>query len=96
MRVSAGGGPAQTYRLTAEANNLFGLKTFNLDPLDHLIVKQVDADQPAKRRRIKVDDEVVAFAGFRSASQQQFVNLVQKRGGKPAQVTVLRGGGIWP
>ena len=34
-------GQTQTYMLKAEANDLLGLKIFNLDSLDHLIVKEV-------------------------------------------------------
>ena len=34
-------GQTNTYMLKAEANGVLGLKMFNLNPLDHLIVKSV-------------------------------------------------------
>jgi regulator of sigma E protease len=85
-------GQTQTYMLKAEANNLLGLKTFNLDPLDHLVVKEVLAGQPAEAAKIKVDDEVLGFAGIPVSSQQQFINLIQKRGGQPTPVLIKREG----
>jgi regulator of sigma E protease len=83
---------SQTYMLKAEANNLLGLKTFNLDPLDHLFIKEVKAGEPADLGKIQVNDEVVEFAGVPVGSQQQFINLVQKRGSQPTPVAVLRDG----
>jgi len=85
-------GQTDTYMLKAETNNMFEVKTFNLDPFDHLIVKEVMAGQPAEAAKIKVDDEVVGFAGVPISSQQQFINLIQKRGGQPTPVVVLRDG----
>jgi regulator of sigma E protease len=87
-------GQTQTYLLKAEANNLLELKTFNLDPLDHLIVKEVQSGQPAETAKIKEGDEVVGFAGVPVSSQQQFVNLIQKRGSQPTPIVVKRDGKI--
>jgi regulator of sigma E protease len=66
-------------------------KTFNLDPLDHLIVKEVVAGQPADAAKIKMDDEVVGFAGVPVSSQLQFINLIQKRGSQPTPIMIKRG-----
>jgi regulator of sigma E protease len=85
-------GRTETYLLKAETNNLLELKTFNLDPLDHLIVKEVLAGRPAEAAKIKMDDEVVGFAGVPISSQQQFVNLIEKRGSQPTPIIVMRGG----
>jgi len=85
-------GRTEIYMLKAEANNLLGVKTFNLDPLDHLIVKEVAAGQPAEAAKVNVGDEVVGFAGVPISSQQQFINLIQKRGGQKTPIIVLRGG----
>jgi len=85
-------GQTQTYMLKAETNNLLELKTFNLDPQDHLIVKEVMAGQPAETAKIKVNDEVVGFAGIPISSQQQFINLIQKRGGQQTPVVIMRDG----
>jgi regulator of sigma E protease len=84
-------GATDTYMLKAEANDLLGLKVFNLDSLDHLIVQEVVAGQPADLAKLKVDDEVVGFAGIPISSQQQFINLIQKRGGQPTPIIVKRG-----
>jgi regulator of sigma E protease len=86
-------GQTGIYMLKAETNNnLLGVKTFNLDSLDHLIVKEVVAGQPAEAAKIKMDDEVVGFAGVPVSSQQQFITLIQKRGGQPTPIIVKRGG----
>jgi regulator of sigma E protease len=84
-------GKTEVYRLKAEANDLIGLKMFNLDSLDHLIVKEVMPGQPAEAAKIKADDEVVGFAGVPVSSQQQFINLIQKRGGRATPILVKRG-----
>jgi regulator of sigma E protease len=85
-------GQTQTYLLKAETNNnLLGAKTFNLDPLDHLIVKEVVPGQPAEAAKIKVDDEVIGFAGVPINSQQQFISLIQKRGSQPTPIMIKRG-----
>jgi regulator of sigma E protease len=90
----AGKGVPKTnvYMLRAEDNNLIGLKTFNLDPLDHLIVKDVQSRQPAELAKIQANDEVVDFAGVPISSQQQFVNLIQKRGSQATPIVVRRAG----
>jgi regulator of sigma E protease len=85
-------GQTAVYVLRADTNNnLLGVKTFNLDPLDHLVVKEVQSGQPAEAAKIKADDEVVDFAGVPVSSQQQFIDLIQKRGGQPTPITVKRG-----
>ena len=85
-------GQTQTYMLKADTNNLLELKTFNLDPLDHLIVNEVVAGQPAETAKIKVNDEIVDFAGVPVSSREQFVNLLQKRGSQPTPIVVVRAG----
>lgn len=85
-------GKIDTYMLKAEDNNLLGLKTFNLDPMDHLVVKEVQSGQPAATAKVNVGDEVVEFAGVAVSSQQQFINLIQKRGSQPTPIVVKRDG----
>lgn len=87
-------GHLHTYMLKAEVNNLVELKTFNLDPLDHLIVEEVQSGQPAEAAGIKVNDEVVGFGGIPISSQQQFIALIQKRGGQPTPIVVKRDGNL--
>jgi regulator of sigma E protease len=83
-------GQTHTYMLKAEANNLLDVKTFNLDPLDHLFVNKLVPGDPGDVAKIKAGDEVVGFAGIPISSQQQFINLIQKRGGQQTPVTVKR------
>jgi len=85
-------GATNTYLLKAEVSNLVGLKTLDLDPKDHLIVKAVQAGKPADLAHLKPDDEVVEFAGMPISSRQQFISLIQKRGNQPTPVEVQRGG----
>jgi regulator of sigma E protease len=85
-------GRIDIYPLKADTNNLLGLKTFNLDPLEHLIVGEVVSGDPADVAKIKADDEVIGFAGVPVSSHQQFSDLVQKRGSQPTPIVVMRGG----
>jgi regulator of sigma E protease len=89
---ASAGSPASvhTYMLKAEANNLLDVKTLNLEALDHLIVQDLKSGQPAEAAQIKVGDEVVGFAGVPISSQQQFINLIQKRGNQPTPIIVQR------
>jgi regulator of sigma E protease len=48
------------------------------------------AGQPAEAAKVKVDDEVVGFAGVPISSQDQFIKLIQKRGGQKTPIAVLR------
>jgi regulator of sigma E protease len=84
-------GQAQTYLLKAETNNVLELKTFNLDPLDHLVVNEVAPGMPAEAAKIQANDEVIGFAGIPVSSRQQFIDLIQKRGGQPTPIIVKRG-----
>lgn len=80
-----------TYFLKAQVNTLLGLKTLNLDARDHLIIDTVSGGEPAAAAGIKVDDEVIGFAGAPITSRQQLINLIQKRGGLPTPIIVKRG-----
>ena len=80
-----------TFMLKAEVNTLVGLKTLDLDPRDHLIVKSISPGDPAEAAHMKVDDEVVGFAGVPISSRQQLISLIQKRGGAATPIVVKRG-----
>ncbi len=84
-------GATNTYLLKAEVSNLLGLKTFDLDPKDHLVVKAVQEGKPADLAHLKADDEVVGFAGVPISSRQQFISLIQKRGNQATPIVVKRG-----
>jgi regulator of sigma E protease len=84
-------GVSNTYLLKAEVNNLLGLKTLNLDPMDHLLLKDVQAGDPAEKAHLKAGDEVVGFAGVPVSSRLQLTGLIQKRGSEPTPIVVKRG-----
>ncbi|HUD46881.1 MAG TPA: RIP metalloprotease RseP [Candidatus Baltobacteraceae bacterium] len=83
-------GVSNTYMLKTEVNNLVGLKTLALDPLDYLIIKAVAAGGPAEAAHLKMDDEVVGFAGVPVSSRQQLISLIQKRGDAATPIVVKR------
>ena len=86
-------GQTQIYMLKAEANNLLSVKTFNLDPLDHLDRQGgPGSGLPAEAAKIKTGDEIVGFAEVPISSQQQFINLIQKRGSQPTPIVINRDG----
>jgi regulator of sigma E protease len=84
-------GVSNTYMLKTEVNNLLGLKTLGLDPLDHPIIGEVQPGEPAETAHLKPNDEVVGFAGVPISSRQQLINLIQKRGAEPTPLVVKRG-----
>jgi regulator of sigma E protease len=84
-------GVSNTYMLKAEVNTLVGLKTLNLDALDHLVVKNVQSGGPAEAAHLKADDKVLGFAGMPVSSRQQLISLIQKRGAQPTSIMVKRG-----
>ena len=85
------GEASNTYMLKAEVNTLVGLKTLNLDPLDHLLIDGVESSGPADSAHVRANDEVVGFAGVPVSSRQQLINMIQKRGAEPTQLDVKRG-----
>lgn len=80
-----------SYQLTAKVNELVGLKILNLDPKDHPLIFKVDADNPAEKAGLKVNDKFLSFSGVPIYSQEQLVELIRKRGGEPSEVVVERG-----
>jgi regulator of sigma E protease len=90
---NAPAGGSNVYALTASINDAMVLKfkTLNLEPRDHLVVGEVNPGTPAAAAQLKVDDELVSFAGTPISSQEQFTNLVQAYGGKATPIVVKRG-----
>jgi regulator of sigma E protease len=84
-------GQQTTYYLTATVNELVGLKMLNLDPRDHPVIRSVDPRSPADKAGLKVDDELVSFAGLPIVSQEQLVELIRKRPGQTTEIAVKRG-----
>lgn len=89
-------GRRTTYHLTASVNKQFDfrLKLLNLDPRDHPVIKYVERNAPAYKAGLKVDDEVVSFAGIPILNQQQLVKLIQKHPNETTDICVRRRGQI--
>lgn len=89
--VTERGGARMTNFLTAKVNDVLGLKMLNLDPRDHPVVAEVQADSPAEKAGLKERDRFVSFAGIPVVGQQQLIDLIQKRGGETTEVVIKRG-----
>lgn len=85
-------GKEHTYQLTATVDNAAGMKMLNLDPRDHPVVMEVSSGSVAEKSGLKQNDKITAFAGVPIASRDQFIDLVQHRGGKPSELQVERDG----
>jgi len=85
-------GNEHTYQLTATMDNAAGIKMLNLDPRDHPQVMEVTSGSVAEKAGLKQNDKITAFAGVPIASRDQFIDLVQHRGGKPSELQVERDG----
>lgn len=85
-------GKEHTYQLTATIDNAAGIKMLNLDPRDHPQVMEVSSGSAAEKAGLKQNDKITAFAGVPIASRDQFIDLVQHRGGKSSELQVERDG----
>ena len=85
-------GVQTTYQLTTITSEAIGLKILNLDPRDHPVVKEVTADSAALVAGLQAEDEVVSFAQIPVAGREQFIKLIQERGGQSTEIIVKRGG----
>ena len=86
------GAETLTFNLKAEPNEMIGLKMLNLNPRDHPVIKGIKSGSAAESAHLQVNDEVIALAGVPISSREQFVGLVQKRGGEATPIVVKRGG----
>ena len=84
-------GKTNTYLLRADISPLVGLKIFNLDPMDHLIIKGLTEGSPGEAAHLQIGDEIIGFAGAPVSSFEQLTNLIQKRGGQETPIVVKRG-----
>lgn len=84
-------GAQHTYPLTAQVNDQLGLKLFNLDPLEHPVVREVKTDSAAQEAGLKTDDVVISFAGVPVVGQDQLVQLISKRPGLTSPMEIQRG-----
>ena len=85
-------GATQTYHLTAEVNQTFGLKLLRLDPRDHPEVTEVKSESAAEKAGLKAQDKIVAFAGVPIVSRDQLIDLIKQRAEKPSEIKVEREG----
>lgn len=79
------------YNLTAENNDLIGIKILNLDPKDHPAIVQVISGSVAEKAGLKVNDTFVSFSGVPIVGQQQLIDLIKKRPGQPSELVIQRG-----
>ena len=84
-------GAQKTHQLTAKTQKEIGLKTLNLEPRDHQTIKGVITGGAAEKAGLKVNDEVLEFAGIPVVGQKQFIDLIKKRPGEPCSIEVKRG-----
>lgn len=87
-------GKTNVYQLQTEVkeiNNAIKVKVLKLESRDHVLVKNVLPGNPAEAAGLKARDEIIGFAGLPVTSREQFVNLVQKRGGLATAIEVKRG-----
>jgi regulator of sigma E protease len=85
-------GTNATYNVTAEVNELVGLKVLNLDPKDHPVIVQVMPDSVAEKAGLKVNDTFMAFAGVPIVGQEQLIDLIKKRPGEASELVIQRDG----
>jgi regulator of sigma E protease len=85
-------GVEQTYELKTTTQNAVGLKLLNLDPRDHPEIVEVMSGSAAEKAGLKEKDFIVSFAGVPIAGQDQFIELIRKRGDQPSEIQVERAG----
>jgi regulator of sigma E protease len=81
-----------TYLLTAKVSPAVGLKLLNLDPRDHPEIQDVQSGSAAEAAGLKVGDKIISFNGMPTASREQLIDLIHKRGGQATEIRVERVG----
>jgi regulator of sigma E protease len=61
-------------------------------PDQPITVTELDPDMPAAKAGLKVGDDIVAVNGTAVRSLYSVIHLLQQNGGKPVEVTLVRGG----
>ena len=85
-------GLRKTWLLTANVNDLIGLKVLNLDPKEHPVLGEVQPNSAAAQGGLEPGDEIQSFAGVPIVGEQQLRDLIQKRPLKATPIAVLRQG----
>jgi regulator of sigma E protease len=80
-----------TYNLTAKFNEQLGLKLFDLEPIEHPVIRQVLAGSAAEQAGLKPGDEVLSFAGAPVVGASNLIGVIRQRAGQPSQIEVKRG-----
>jgi regulator of sigma E protease len=88
--VSERGAQRMTNHLTAKLNDVVGLKMLNLDPRDHPVIAEVQSGSAAEKAGLKNGDKFISFAGVPIVGQQQLIDLIHQRGGKPTEAVIER------
>ncbi len=81
----------KSYQLTAQVNEMLGLKMLNLDPRDHPEVIDVLSGGAGARAGLKAQDVILAFAGAPIASREQLIELIRARPNELTAMLVQRG-----
>jgi regulator of sigma E protease len=84
-------GMRTTYYLTAKLNEQLGLKLFDLEPIEHPVIRQISAGSAAEQAGLKPGDEVLSFAGAPIVGASNLISLIQQRAGQPSPIEVKRG-----
>lgn len=84
-------GVRATCHVPTELNKELGLKLLPLEPTTHPVIEQVEPGSAAEAAGLKKGDEVLLFAGLPVLGQEQLVNLIRERPGKPNPIEIQRG-----
>src|ERR1041385_1139013 len=79
-----------TNQLRAKVSDVFGLKMLNLDPKDHPVINEVTSGGAAEAGGLLKGDEIVSVGDIPVAGQNQFIELIKKRGGVATEIVVKR------
>jgi serine protease Do len=63
---------------------------FGAQPGTGLLIKSIDSDSPAARAGLHAGDVVIKLNGQTTSTRSDWLHALQKSGGKPIAVTVLR------
>lgn len=80
-----------TVQLEAKVREGIDLKMLNLNPDNRPVIQGLQDGMPAKAAGLQLEDQVISFDGIPIFGNQQFINEIQKRGGKESALKVQRG-----
>lgn len=84
------GGVTNTFNLTAQVNEIIGLKVLNLDPREHPVVGVVEDGMPAAAAGLQTGDKIISVNGIPVPGKDRMINLISKAEGKPCELVFSR------